>query len=417
MTYTSTTYSHVPAFGDRAAALVAVWRGIFGSRGVSFAALATVATMLGAVTMAATWMIVAAVATYPKLHARVPLALQTAEMIDPYRTSAGAANIAASSQSLNNVVNASRQAWLAELTPAPTLVRPLREAQVNAVTVPTIAPRLPPRRPAILASRTPLQPRPAVLASRVPLPRQRPHQATVAIAQAPTPPVIMEIASVPAAPTKPAAPAMPPTSAAPQIAAAKPEPPKPAAPKVAAVAHEPPRRELPKPAAPKVAVVTPEPPKPAHDKAAARDADNRTAVYDIAAHTVYLPNGKTLEAHSGLGHRLDDPRFAAKKNRGPTPPNVYELTLRERLFHGVRAIRLNPVDEDKMHGRDGMLAHTYMLGPTGQSYGCVSFKNYKAFLQAYLKGEVNRLVVVPHLEGKPSDVAQSGRGKRYAFND
>ena len=60
----------------------------------------------------------------------------------------------------------------------------------------------------------------------------------------------------------------------------------------------------------------------------------------------------------------------------------------------MRAIRLNPVDEDKMFGRDGMLAHTYMLGRSGQSFGCVSFKNYNAFLQAYLNGEINRLVVV-----------------------
>jgi len=31
------------------------------------------------------------------------------------------------------------------------------------------------------------------------------------------------------------------------------------------------------------------------------DPDSHTAVYDIAAHTVYLPNGTKLEAHSGLG--------------------------------------------------------------------------------------------------------------------
>jgi hypothetical protein len=74
--------------------------------------------------------------------------------------------------------------------------------------------------------------------------------------------------------------------------------------------------------------------------------------------------------------------------------------MREQLFHGVRAIRLTPVDEGKMHGRDGMLAHTYMLGPNGQSNGCVSFKNYNAFLQAFLDGEVNRMVVVPRLDAK-----------------
>ena len=91
----------------------------------------------------------------------------------------------------------------------------------------------------------------------------------------------------------------------------------------------------------------------------------RTAVYDISAHTVYLPDGRRLEAHSGIGERMDDPRSLRLKMRGVTPPNEYRLTLREQLFHGVRAIRLNPVDYGRMYGRDGMLAHTYMLGPSG----------------------------------------------------
>ena len=44
------------------------------------------------------------------------------------------------------------------------------------------------------------------------------------------------------------------------------------------------------------------------------ESDKRTAIYDIEAHTVYLPNGKRLEAHSGLGHRLDDPRYVKARN-------------------------------------------------------------------------------------------------------
>jgi hypothetical protein len=127
------------------------------------------------------------------------------------------------------------------------------------------------------------------------------------------------------------------------------------------------------------------------------DAGGHTAVYDIAARTVYLPDGTRLEAHSGLGSLLDNPRYIRTKMQGPTPPNVYHLSLREGLFHGVRAIRLVPVDDAKMFGRDGILAHTYMLGPNGQSNGCVSFRNYPAFLNAFLKGQVDRLVVVDHL--------------------
>jgi hypothetical protein len=155
----------------------------------------------------------------------------------------------------------------------------------------------------------------------------------------------------------------------------------------------------------------------AHNKAAPPpDPDNRTAVYDIAAHTVFLPGGERLEAHSGLGDKMDDPRYVKVKNRGPTPPNVYDLTLRESLFHGVQAIRLNPLDERRMFGRDGMLAHTYMLGPNGQSNGCVSFRNYPKFLRAFLRGDVDRLVVVADLGDTPWHVvaARNARSRQYA---
>jgi len=149
------------------------------------------------------------------------------------------------------------------------------------------------------------------------------------------------------------------------------------------------------------------------------EVGSRTAIYDIAARTVYLPNGDRLEAHSGLGDKLDDPRYINVRMRGPTPPNVYELALREQLFHGVRAIRLNPVDDGKMFGRDGMLAHTYMLGANGQSNGCVSFRDYQKFLQAFLRGEVERLVVVTHLGDAPLRTARVGRGlsRQYASNN
>jgi hypothetical protein len=129
---------------------------------------------------------------------------------------------------------------------------------------------------------------------------------------------------------------------------------------------------------------------------------SRTAIYDITSQTVHLPNGRRLEAHSGLGGNMDDPRYVSASNIGPTPPNVYDLKLREAPFHGVRAIRLIPTDESKMYGRSGILAHSYMLGPSGQSNGCVSFSDYPAFLDAFLRGEVDRLVVVERLANPPS---------------
>ncbi len=126
--------------------------------------------------------------------------------------------------------------------------------------------------------------------------------------------------------------------------------------------------------------------------------DRYTAVYDISAHIVYMPDGTRLEAHSGLGNRLDDPNHPDERMHGVTPPNVYDLELREAPFHGVRALRMIPQDDAKTFGRSGLLAHTYMLGPNGDSNGCVSFKNYDAFLQAYLNHDIKRLAVVTRLD-------------------
>ena len=131
--------------------------------------------------------------------------------------------------------------------------------------------------------------------------------------------------------------------------------------------------------------------------APAASYDRYTAVYDISARIVYLPDGTRLEAHSGLGDALDNPRYVSERMHGPTPPHVYELTLREGSFHGVQALRLNPIGEGDLYGRAGLLAHPYMLGPNGNSNGCLSVKDYQAFLRAYENGEIKRLVVVAQL--------------------
>ena len=123
-------------------------------------------------------------------------------------------------------------------------------------------------------------------------------------------------------------------------------------------------------------------------------ADRYTAVYDITAHTVTLPDGTRLEAHSGLGDAVDNPSSVAQRMRGATPPNLYELTPREAIFHGVRALRMTPTG-GTTYGRAGLLTHSYMLrGRSGESNGCVVFRDYAAFLAAYDSGQVRRLLVV-----------------------
>jgi hypothetical protein len=130
---------------------------------------------------------------------------------------------------------------------------------------------------------------------------------------------------------------------------------------------------------------------------AALGYDSQTAVYDISAHAVYLPNGMALEAHSGIGHLRDDPDHVDQRMVGATPPATYDLKPREALFHGVRALRMTPAEGSTTLGRAGLLVHSYMLGAEGDSNGCVSVRDYDRFRKAFDDGEVTRLIVVPSL--------------------
>jgi hypothetical protein len=49
----------------------------------------------------------------------------------------------------------------------------------------------------------------------------------------------------------------------------------------------------------------------------------------------------------------------------------------------------------------------------------VSFRDYPAFLRTVLRGEVDRLVVVPNLGTEPSRTARARRGhaRQYASNN
>lgn len=128
---------------------------------------------------------------------------------------------------------------------------------------------------------------------------------------------------------------------------------------------------------------------------------DKYAIYDIKGKTVYMPSGERLEAHSGYGDGFDNIQMVTTRMVGPTPPNTYMLSMRERLFHGVQALRMRPVGEGKMYGRDGFLTHSYLMGDRGDSNGCVSFKDYDKFLAAYKRGEVTKIIVVSALANPP----------------
>ena len=124
-------------------------------------------------------------------------------------------------------------------------------------------------------------------------------------------------------------------------------------------------------------------------------AGNGVAVYDISAAKVYMPDGTVLEAHSGIGKMADNPRYVHVKMGGATPPHVYNLKMRERRFHGVEAIRMLPIDGKNKYGRDGFLTHSYLLrSGRAESHGCVAFKDYNKFLNAYKQGKIRQIAVV-----------------------
>ena len=333
--------------------------------GTGVAAVAAVGLLVIAVTLAAAWIVNTTLASDPHIHARVAMGPGTLALTQDGPTLAGGPDLSFADKWAQ--ATASMPARAVPLLPP----RPAESAANASPSNPALVAQLSPAAAPASApdSAVPLPPkRPAERADYVPLPRPHPAQPEIAVASA----------------------------AKPALQAAQP----------AASMAPPPPAEKP------VAI------QEAHNKPAPPPApDSRTAVYDISARTVYLPNGERLEAHSGLGEKMDDPRYIKVRMRGPTPPNVYALAMREEPFHGVRAIRLNPLDDDKMFGRAGMLAHTYMLGPNGQSNGCVSFKDYDKFLRAFLKGEVDRKVVVAHLNGAPrvADVRR-GYADRFASN-
>nr|WP_292764320.1 DUF2778 domain-containing protein [Mesorhizobium sp.] len=140
-------------------------------------------------------------------------------------------------------------------------------------------------------------------------------------------------------------------------------------------------------------------------------AGNGVAIYDISAAVVHMPDGTKLEAHSGIGKMADNPKFVQVKMNGPTPPNTYKLSMREKRFHGVEAVRMTPIGKETMHGRDGILAHSYLLrGGRAESHGCVAFKDYDRFLKAFKKGKVTHIIVVPSLSKMPKvQLASNGR--------
>ncbi|AYD01488.1 DUF2778 domain-containing protein [Neorhizobium sp. NCHU2750] len=145
----------------------------------------------------------------------------------------------------------------------------------------------------------------------------------------------------------------------------------------------------------------------------------KVAIYDITNGVVHMPDGSTLEAHSGIGEMRDNPKFTNVKMRGPTPPGTYKLSMREAMFHGVAAMRLTPVDGKPPQGRTGLLAHSFLLRVRGDSHGCVAFADYPRFLKAFQRGEITHMIIVNKWDGKRPGAGSNGGflAKLFGNND
>ncbi|ANH04543.1 DUF2778 domain-containing protein [Shinella sp. HZN7] len=131
----------------------------------------------------------------------------------------------------------------------------------------------------------------------------------------------------------------------------------------------------------------------------------KVAIYDVSNATVYMPDGTKLRAHSGIGKMRDNPRYEHVKMNGPTPAGIYRLKMRERRFHGVEAIRMTSIDGRDPKNRTGLLTHTNLLRGQKGSHGCVAFQNYEPFLNAFKRGHVTMMVVVPELPSSRTQLA------------
>ena len=131
----------------------------------------------------------------------------------------------------------------------------------------------------------------------------------------------------------------------------------------------------------------------------------KVAIYDVSNATVYLPDGTKLRAHSGIGNMRDNPRYEHVKMRGPTPAGIYRLSMREKRFYGVEAIRMTSIDGRDPKNRIGLLTHTNLLRGQKGSHGCVAFQNYQPFLKAFKRGQITMIIVVPELPSSRTQLA------------
>ena len=283
------TLPNVSAFNVRPVALGDYRRKLLGGVALGLGAVAAVAITGGAATMAAAWLLSSSLSSNSNLRPAGVVALEAAELPRPHRTLTETASLVGAPHSIYEAP----ETMVAEL---PAAEAPARTAVAAPVAVPLPTPRqAPPKHVAEQTNDIPVPSARPLAAAPSPAPAQQiaAHQTPVQAPAQPTPTQQTPAQLTPAKSEIARAPMTPPQPAEPQVPAAPAPAPAPTSPPATASITDFLKRLT---------------PRLAYNNPDVRTPDSHTAVYDIEAHTVFMPSGQKLEAHSGLGSRMDDPR-------------------------------------------------------------------------------------------------------------
>ena len=288
MPYRAAALPNVTAFNVRAFALGDYRRKLLGGVALGLGAVAAIAVVGGAATMAAAWMLSSSLSANAHLRPAGVVALEAAELPRPHRTLTETASLVGVPHSLYEAPEIA----VAELAPAAALA-PVRRFPIS-------------RPPAQLCARlrqsgSPNEQWGTPCRRRV---RRLLRMREIARASMPAPALQAPRAvpmQVPAAPAPAPAPAPSPAPATLFTSIT----------------------DFLKRLTPRFAYNNPDVhPTP----------DSHTAVYDIESHTVYMPNGERLEAHSGLGSQIDDPRYVSERGEGQSAAEPLRSDAARRTF-------------------------------------------------------------------------------------
>ena len=117
----------------------------------------------------------------------------------------------------------------------------------------------------------------------------------------------------------------------------------------------------------------------------------------LRPHRSICPTARGSRRIPASGRRATIPRKVNERMRGPTPPATYALSPREDSVPRRRRPAADPDRQQRLSAAPACSPIPTCWGRTATSNGCVSFRDYDAFLRAFRSGEITKLVVVSRL--------------------